>query len=57
MSSEKFEDLEDELKSLHEDINSKITSKVPKLSGGNESICLGVLVAFVQFNSTFQLTS
>ena len=34
MSSEKFEDLEDELKVLHEDITGKITHKIPKLSGG-----------------------
>lgn len=34
MSSEKFEDLEDELKALHEDITGKITNKIPKLSGG-----------------------
>ena len=34
MSSEKFEDLEDELKVLHEDITGKITNKIPKLSGG-----------------------
>ena len=34
MSSEKFEDLEDELKVLHEDISSKISNKIPKLTGG-----------------------
>lgn len=34
MSSEKFEDLEDELKVLHEDISTKITIKIPKLTGG-----------------------
>lgn len=34
MSSEKFEDLEDELKVLHEDVAGKITNKIPKLSGG-----------------------
>ena len=34
MSSEKFEDLEDELKALHEDISTKITIKIPKLTGG-----------------------
>lgn len=34
MSSEKFEDLEDELKGLHEDISGKINNKIPKLSGG-----------------------
>lgn len=34
MSSEKFEDLEDELKALHEDITGKITNKIPKFSGG-----------------------
>lgn len=34
MSSEKFEDLEDELKALHEDISSKITNKIPRLTGG-----------------------
>lgn len=33
MSSEKFEDLEDELKALHEDISAKITNKIPKLTG------------------------
>ncbi|KAJ7379939.1 Vesicle transport through interaction with t-SNAREs 1B [Desmophyllum pertusum] len=33
MSSEKFEDLEDELKGLHEDISGKINNKIPKLSG------------------------
>lgn len=36
MSSEKFEDLEDELKVLHEDISGKITNKIPKLSGGTK---------------------
>lgn len=34
MSSEKFEDLEDELKTLHEDISAKITNKIPRLTGG-----------------------
>lgn len=33
MSSEKFEDLEDELKTLHDDISAKITQKIPKLTG------------------------
>lgn len=33
MSSEKFEDLEDELKTLHEDISAKITNKIPRLTG------------------------
>lgn len=36
MSSEKFEDLEDELKNLHEDIRSKISNKIPRLTGGNQ---------------------
>lgn len=40
MSSEKFEDLEDELKVLHEDITGKITHKIPKLSGGRCQINL-----------------
>ena len=34
MSSEKFEDLEDELKTLQEDISGKITNKIPRLTGG-----------------------
>ena len=34
MSSEKFEDLEEELKILYEDIRTKINSKIPKLAGG-----------------------
>lgn len=33
MSSEKFEDLEDELKNLYEDISSKISNKIPRLTG------------------------
>lgn len=33
MSSEKFEDLEDELKTLQEDISGKITNKIPRLTG------------------------
>ena len=37
MSSEKFEDLEDELKVLHEDISTKITHKIPKLTGGKST--------------------
>ena len=35
MSSEKFEDLEEELKVLYEDIRTKINTKIPKLTGGN----------------------
>lgn len=38
MSSEKFEDLEEELKVLQEDITGKITNKIPKLSGGRRQI-------------------
>lgn len=38
MSSEKFEDLEDELKTLHDDISAKITQKIPKLTGGKAII-------------------
>lgn len=38
MSSEKFEDLEDELKGLHEDISGKINNKIPKLSGGKYNL-------------------
>ena len=34
MSSEKFEDLEEELKALREDISSKVTNKIPRLTGG-----------------------
>lgn len=34
MSSEKFEDLEDELKTLLEDISNKVRNKIPRLSGG-----------------------
>lgn len=34
MSSEKFEDLEDELKTLLEDISNKVTNKIPRLTGG-----------------------
>lgn len=33
MSSEKFEDLEEELKTLREDISSKVTNKIPRLTG------------------------
>ena len=34
MSSEKFEDLEDELKTLLEDTSNKVRNKIPRLSGG-----------------------
>ena len=36
MSSEKFEDLEDEFKTLCEDLRTTINSKIPKLSGGKQ---------------------
>lgn len=49
MSSEKFEDLEDELKTLQEDISGKITNKIPRLTGGKSeqgSTCFRSLCLF-----------
>lgn len=51
MSSEKFEDLEDELKVLHEDVTGKITHKIPKLSGGRSQIVEATIARFEHFKS------
>ena len=40
MSSEKFEDLEEELKVLYEDIRTKINTKIARQTGGNELYCI-----------------
>lgn len=55
MSSEKFEDLEDELKTLQEDISGKITNKIPRLTGGKseQPLVLSLYSSIYHINAFF----